>query len=548
MKLFRGLIAGLALAAGVSGPSHAQRQPLYQSGTSLAANEILKGITSGTATGVGGLSGDANGHGANPFSITDNNGCGLRFNNALTTGSHNWFCFGHNAQGSPVTIINGTEFAIPGQFGGNLDPGKVLANNQGTPRLASPVAGVIIDASNSFYKAGNNLFPVYAEPAATTATSTTGSSTITVTSGTGINQYDQVNAPFVPFGAYVVSLVGTTVTMSTDATATNVSPVPVTFGQSRFSKENSILTNTLAAQIGNFGSASRGHSTYMAQHFPALDLSWASIYSISPIGQTAIATATQSSDNSLGGFTITDICFVSANHQTVAQLTWCQYLQSHLPASAAQGSHLQIESSLDNHWTISGDMDPYNVNPAIRATNLRLDNGLDFTLGQLAKPATAALDIVNNGGTYRSGIVFDNNAFDYSDARAFAPAIAMGSKQGSCWYTAAGGSPSWCIWASASDPVSTFHMRDNSGSADFLSVNAATGNLALGEPTKLTVMENPLILKEYTVATLPACNAQSRNAIVAVSDATAPTYNGALTGGGTVRVPAFCDGAAWTSH
>jgi hypothetical protein len=54
--------------------------------------------------------------------------------------------------------------------------------------------------------------------------------------------------------------------------------------------------------------------------------------------------------------------------------------------------------------------------------------------------------------------------------------------------------------------------------------------------------------KVYTVATLPTCNTTYQDAIAAVSDATSPTYNGSLTGGGTVRVPVYCNGTAWTSH
>jgi hypothetical protein len=53
----------------------------------------------------------------------------------------------------------------------------------------------------------------------------------------------------------------------------------------------------------------------------------------------------------------------------------------------------------------------------------------------------------------------------------------------------------------------------------------------------------------YTVATLPACNANTAGIDnFYVTDATAPTYNGALTGGGAVIVPVFCSGTAWTSH
>lgn len=55
----------------------------------------------------------------------------------------------------------------------------------------------------------------------------------------------------------------------------------------------------------------------------------------------------------------------------------------------------------------------------------------------------------------------------------------------------------------------------------------------------------------FTVATLPACPGTTSvvtQAFAVVSDATLPTYNGALTGGGGVKVPVFCNGTAWVSH
>lgn len=62
------------------------------------------------------------------------------------------------------------------------------------------------------------------------------------------------------------------------------------------------------------------------------------------------------------------------------------------------------------------------------------------------------------------------------------------------------------------------------------------------------VFNQPIILQEYTVATLPTCNAALAYGLAAVIDATTPTYNGALTGGSTVKVPVMCDGTAWKSH
>lgn len=56
------------------------------------------------------------------------------------------------------------------------------------------------------------------------------------------------------------------------------------------------------------------------------------------------------------------------------------------------------------------------------------------------------------------------------------------------------------------------------------------------------------ILGHFTVGTLPACNGGIQGALAFVSDANAPTYNGTLSGGGTVSVPAFCNGGTWTAH
>jgi hypothetical protein len=61
-----------------------------------------------------------------------------------------------------------------------------------------------------------------------------------------------------------------------------------------------------------------------------------------------------------------------------------------------------------------------------------------------------------------------------------------------------------------------------------------------------TLQQNGLLkLKSYTVATLPT---GVQGAIAYVTDATAPTYLGVLTGGGSVKVPVFYNGTAWVSH
>jgi hypothetical protein len=54
----------------------------------------------------------------------------------------------------------------------------------------------------------------------------------------------------------------------------------------------------------------------------------------------------------------------------------------------------------------------------------------------------------------------------------------------------------------------------------------------------------PIVLKSYTVSTLPT-GVEGMRAYV--TDATAPTYLGALTGGGSVKCPVFYNGSAWVS-
>ena len=59
---------------------------------------------------------------------------------------------------------------------------------------------------------------------------------------------------------------------------------------------------------------------------------------------------------------------------------------------------------------------------------------------------------------------------------------------------------------------------------------------------------NNLTLATTTVANLPTCSSSTTDVFRAVSDAKSPTYNGALTGGGSTTIPVFCNGSAWTAH
>ena len=78
---------------------------------------------------------------------------------------------------------------------------------------------------------------------------------------------------------------------------------------------------------------------------------------------------------------------------------------------------------------------------------------------------------------------------------------------------------------------------------------AVNNSVTLGRRTGTidTLFCGPVVTTGYTVATLPAASATIRGARAYVTDAAAPTFLGALTGGGAVVCPVFCNGAAWVA-
>lgn len=75
----------------------------------------------------------------------------------------------------------------------------------------------------------------------------------------------------------------------------------------------------------------------------------------------------------------------------------------------------------------------------------------------------------------------------------------------------------------------------STGNTSIFSLGVVAGVFSLGLPG-------------FTVSTLPACGAAIKGQPAYVTDATSPTYNGTLTGGGSVVVLALCNGTAWSAH
>lgn len=75
---------------------------------------------------------------------------------------------------------------------------------------------------------------------------------------------------------------------------------------------------------------------------------------------------------------------------------------------------------------------------------------------------------------------------------------------------------------------------------------ALGGNVTMGSASN-TVL-NGAISTVSALNTNHACNSGLKGAQAAVTDATSPTFLGALTGGGSVFTPVVCNGSAWVSY
>lgn len=151
-----------------------------------------------------------------------------------------------------------------------------------------------------------------------------------------------------------------------------------------------------------------------------------------------------------------------------------------------------------------------------------------------------------NVGGLVSGIEWAYNALTYSTLSAW---------QGAQEATATGVNPDFVNVAGDSVQLTGNTILVSGGIAngnvvsDFIN-NPFSSSPSIGAYQYLGPILNNItpILASFTVASLPTCSASIANMLAAVSDATSPAYNGALTGGGSVKIPVFCTGVAWTAH
>ena len=159
----------------------------------------------------------------------------------------------------------------------------------------------------------------------------------------------------------------------------------------------------------------------------------------------------------------------------------------------------------------------------------------NVVVGAQAMSNTALAAAINNvviGSSTGTGITsaFNNTIIGYHSGTS----LTTGSREILI------GTDSNCDVGSGSE-TDTLKVCESSGGGALIK-----GNLTAAAP-EVTV-GGPLQLASYTVASLPTCAAGYAGAIAYVTDANAPSYNATLTGSGTTKTLAMCNGTNWTAH
>lgn len=211
--------------------------------------------------------------------------------------------------------------------------------------------------------------------------------------------------------------------------------------------------------------------------------------------------------------------------------------------------------------TIGGAKTFTSATSAFTGGSLYVNSGSTSTSGTLYLGDGTITKAPGSGFSISSLTVTSNSAFqsfiDMSAGTAATPQIkGTGGSTGIYWPNGATGTALGFAFASArmfeavgiASGVNYLRVQQAiTANSPSLSAQGTDANINLTLTPKGTgsiIASSPITFKSYTVATLPT-GVEGMRAYV--TDATAPTYLGTLTGGGAVKCPVFYNGTAWVS-
>jgi hypothetical protein len=126
--------------------------------------------------------------------------------------------------------------------------------------------------------------------------------------------------------------------------------------------------------------------------------------------------------------------------------------------------------------------------------------------------------------------------------------VNLGSSSGGTGFSAQAPTSSVNFVRSFGSVTGTAPVLQAVGTDTNIGLNLATTGTGAVFTAAIFNPQAGVLLPTTTVSSLPTCGTSQKGLMYAVSDATTPTYNNTLTGGGAVSVPVYCNGTAWTSH
>lgn len=575
LRLFRRGMIALVLAL-LPGLALAQKQPVYQSGT-WSAHDAVKAATNGLAHRAGGISGDANGRGINPFAVTDSKGLGFCTHSAATTGAYNALCFGHDssgnglitldsyagaAQGTLKCRVNGNTYDCLGAGGGGnvTGPGSSVVaniaawNNTGGTLLRDGLIGINAysgvvtgQSATGNIAAGTPLFlnkiKITSDNAAITGSGHP---------GVGGPFHNALNIEHNFGGAAMTGgvnalAVDALITAATSASNTNRNYVAVYGRLWGNAPDNGTGTTQATAKGAYFGGHFIGSALNGATNL--LNIAGAEISVDAQTGSSGwlksiLSLVPESSDavsfthnvgisfGKKGGVGLDALISINDFHGLVA-----------LKATGCIICTQRVDGTASSLGTIAKGIDVSHYLFSTGAPQLKFAN---FSISSSSSGANARMEQVADstrysGGeaTYTGDYRLIGNTVQTADALHDGGIEFKVSNSGNGYGTRLVAND---LGAGASD----FRIQTRSNSAtwrDSIAIRADTSAIQINDTAAFASLVQ---LQGVAVASLPTCNAGTNGFSARVTDAAAPAYGAAPVGGGGLQAIVTCtNGTGW---
>ncbi len=185
----------------------------------------------------------------------------------------------------------------------------------------------------------------------------------------------------------------------------------------------------------------------------------------------------------------------------------------------------------------------FTVAKGISASYLRIRAVPTPTGGSAAVSATGGT--VPAGSYYFKIVALDGGGNPTAPSAEFFTSTTGSTSSINVSWNSLSAAASFQVWYGTAAGAENAYFTTTATSLDITALNGTAGTLPAGDATGGILIDGSIATGGFTVATLPTNVPTGSRAYV--TDATAPTFLGTLTGGGAVVCPVFYNGSAWVA-